>query len=164
MFYVGMTACAKVWLQPLYMVDCCHHHYSPVSPLCTWLSCKINVLHVLATLILLSFTKIYCTVVLAMKFTTLYYPVSIQKLLLIGLYTWMEVWPISHQKIWQHIYAAVLFLLLAVPYILLYLMFDAVNISQELGSFVNMQWITFKPFIDAYHGPYKTVGFGLALF
>ena len=126
MFYVGMTACAKVWLQPLYMVDCCHHHIVLCRHSVHGCPARLigdNVLQVLATLILLSFTKIYCTVVLAMKFTTLYYPVSIQKLLLIAIYiglygTWMEVWPISHQNIWQHIYAAVLFLLLAVPYIL----------------------------------------------
>ena len=94
MFYVGMTACAKVWLQPLYMVDCCHHHLVLCRHSVHGCPARLigdNVLQVLATLILLSFTKIYCTVVLAMKFTTLYYPVSIQKLLLIGLYGWMDV-------------------------------------------------------------------------
>ena len=51
--------------------------------------------------------------------------------------------------------AAVLFLLLAVPYTLA-LLFDAV-IEKYLTRiiFFRKQWIKFKPFIDAYHGPYK---------
>ena len=64
-FYPGMTAYAKVWLQfvfPLYIwfiiatiIVLCHYS--------TWLSNKIggNVVQVLATLILLSFTKIFRT-------------------------------------------------------------------------------------------------------
>ena len=51
--------------------------------------------------------------------------------------------------------AAVLFLLLAVPYTLA-LLFEAV-IEKYLTRiiFFRKQWIKFKPFIDAYHGPYK---------
>ena len=51
--------------------------------------------------------------------------------------------------------AAVLFLLLAVPYTLA-LLFDAV-IEKYLTRirFFRRQWIKFKPFVDAYHGPYK---------
>ena len=51
--------------------------------------------------------------------------------------------------------AAVLFLLLAVPYTLA-LLFDAV-IENYLTKimFFRKQWIKFKPFVDAYHGPYK---------
>ena len=51
--------------------------------------------------------------------------------------------------------AAVLFLLLAVPYTLA-LLFDAV-IEKYLTRirFFRKQWIKFKPFVDAYHGPYK---------
>ena len=51
--------------------------------------------------------------------------------------------------------AAGLFLLLAVPYTLA-LLFDAV-IEKYITtiSFFRRQWIKFKPFVDAYHGPYK---------
>ena len=51
--------------------------------------------------------------------------------------------------------AAVLFLLLAVPYTLA-LLFDAV-IEKYLTRIrcFRRQWIKFKPFVDAYHGPYK---------
>ena len=74
-FYPGMTAYAKVWLQfvfPLYI----WFIIATIIVLCrysTWLSNKIggNVVQVLATLILLSFTKIFRTAVLAIKFKTL---------------------------------------------------------------------------------------------
>ena len=74
-FYHGMTAYAKVWLQfvfPLYI----WFIIATIIVLCrysTWLSNKIggNVVQVLATLILLSFTKIFRTAILAIKFKTL---------------------------------------------------------------------------------------------
>ena len=49
--------------------------------------------------------------------------------------------------------AAVLFLLFTVPYTLA-LLFDAV-IEKYLTRirFFCRQWIKFKPFVDAYHGP-----------
>ena len=58
--------------------------------------------------------------------------------------------------------AAVLFLILAVPYTLV-LLFDAV-IEKYLTRIrlFREQWIKFKPFVDAYHGPYK--GFGLVYY
>ena len=51
--------------------------------------------------------------------------------------------------------AAAMFLLLADPYTLA-LLFDAV-IEKYLTKimFFRRQWIKFKPFVDAYHGPYK---------
>ena len=51
--------------------------------------------------------------------------------------------------------AAVLFLLLAVPYTLV-LIFGAV-IEKYLTRFMffQRQWNKFKPFVDAYNGPYK---------
>ena len=74
-FYPGMTAYHKVWLQfvfPLYI----WFIIATIIVLCrysAWLSNKIggNVVQVLATLILLSFTKIFRTAVLAIKFKTL---------------------------------------------------------------------------------------------
>ena len=51
--------------------------------------------------------------------------------------------------------AAVLFLLLAVPYVLA-LLFNAV-IEKHFTKFsvFRRHWIKLKPFVDAYHGPYK---------
>ena len=74
-FYPGMTAYAKVWLQfvfPLYI----WFIIATIIVLCrysTWLSNKIggNVVQVLATLILLSFTKIFRTFAPALTWITL---------------------------------------------------------------------------------------------
>ena len=153
-FYPGMTAYAKVWLQfvfPLYI----WFIIATIIVLCrysTWLSNKIggNVVQVLATLILLSFTKIFRTFAPAL--------------------TWIElscngnsttVWyvdgnvPYFSPEHYILMAAAVLFLLLAVPYVLA-LLFDIV-IEKYLTRimFFRRQWIKFKPFVDAYHGPYK---------
>ena len=152
-FYPGMTAYHKVWLQfvfPLYIwfiiatiIVLCHYS--------TWLSNKIggNVVQVLATLILLSFTKIFRTFAPALTWVNLpckndstvwYVDGNVQYLSL------------EHAVLMA---AAVLFLLLAVPYTLA-LLFDAV-IEKYLTrmSCFRKQWIKFKPFVDAYHGPYK---------
>ena len=152
-FYPGMTAYAKVWLQfvfPLYI----WFIIATIIVLCrysTWLSNKIggNVVQVLATLILLSFTKIFRTFAPALTWITLPCENS------------TTVWyvdgnvPYFSLKHYILIAAAGLFLLLAVPYTLA-LLFDAV-IEKYITtiSFFRRQWIKFKPFVDAYHGPYK---------
>ena len=152
-FYHGMTAYAKVWLQfvfPLYIwfiiatiIVLCHYS--------TWLSNKIggNVVQVLATLILLSFTKIFRTFAPALTWISL--PCKNESAV------WYVDGNVSYFSPKHYILmaAAVLFLLLAVPYTLV-LLFDAV-IDKYLTRvrFFRKQWIKFKPFIDAYHGPYK---------
>ena len=152
-FYHGMTAYAKVWLQfvfPLYI----WFIIATIIVLCrysTWLSNKIggNVVQVLATLILLSFTKIFRTFAPALTAITL--PCKNEN----------AVWyvdgnvPYFSLKHYILMAAAVLFLLLAVPYTLA-LLFDAV-IEKYLTRllFFRRQWVKFKPFVDAYHGPYK---------
>ena len=157
-FYHGMSAYAKVWLQfvfPLYIwfiiatiIVLCHYS--------TWLSNKIggNVVQVLATLILLSFTKIFRTAILAIKFKTLG---CVNANTSASVVVWYMDGNVPYLSL-RHILlmaAAVLFLLLAVPYTLA-LLFDAV-IEKYLTRirFFRKQWIKFKPFIDAYYGPYK---------
>ena len=152
-FYHGMTAYGKLWLQfmfPLYIIATiivlCHYS--------TWLSNKIggNVVQVLATLILLSFTKIFHTIALIIE------PAKLSDILS---HNNTLVWYIDSNVLYfskEHsilMAAAVLFLLLAVPYTLA-LLFDAV-IEKYLTRirFFRRQWIKFKPFVDAYHGPYK---------
>ena len=157
-FYHGMTAYAKMWLQfvfPLYIwfiiatiIVLCHYS--------TWLSNKIggNVVQVLATLILLSFSKIFRTAVLAIKFTTLSCANSGK---IISKFVWSMDGNVTYLSPKHCILmaAAVLFLLFAVPYTLA-LLFDPV-IEKYLTrmTFFRKQWIKFKPFVDAYHGPYK---------
>ena len=152
-FYHGMTAYAKVWLQfvfPLYI----WFIIATIIVLCrysTWLSNKIggNVVQVLATLILLSFTKIFRTFAPAQTWITL--PCKNENAV------WYVDGNVAYFSSEHYILmaAAVLFLLLAVPYTLA-LLFDAV-IEKYLTRirFFRKQWIKFKPLIDAYHGPYK---------
>ena len=153
-FYPGMTAYAKVWLQfvfPLYI----WFIIATIIVLCrysTWLSNKIggNVVQVLATLILLSFTKLFRTFAPAL--------------------TWVElscenasttVWYVDGTILYSSprhlvmVAAAVMLLFLAIPYTLI-LLFD--NVFEKYITnihFFRRQWIKFKPLIDAYHGPYK---------
>ena len=152
-FYHGMTAYAKVWLQfvfPLYI----WFIIATIIVLCrysTWLSNKIggNVVQVLATLILLSFTKIFRTFASALSWIYLFSNETIT--------VWYVDGNVPYFSLKHYILmaAAVLFLLLAVPYTLA-LLFDAV-IEKYLTRIVvfRKQWIKFKPFVDAYHGPYK---------
>ena len=154
-FYHGMTAYAKVWLQfvfPLYI----WFIIATIIVLCrysTWLSNKIggNVVQVLATLILLSFTKIFRTFTPALSWINL-------SLMNNSITTkWYVDGNVDYFSPEHYILmaAAVLFLLLAVPYTFV-LLFDAV-IEKYLTriGFFRKQWIKFKPFVDAYHGPYK---------
>ena len=153
-FYPGMTAYAKVWLQfvfPLYI----WFIIATIIVLCrysTRLSNKIggNVVQVLATLILLSFTKIFRTFAPALTWVKLSCENSTS-------FVWYVDGNVSYLSLKHYILmaAAGLFQLLAVPYTLA-LLFDAV-IEKYLTriSFFRRQWIKFKPFVDAYHGPYK---------
>ena len=158
-FYHGMTAYAKVWLQfvfPLYI----WFIIATIIVLCrysTWLSNKIggNVVQVLATLILLSFTKTFHTIILAMKFTTLSCVNTNANTS--GIVVWSVDGNVLYLSTEHYILmaAVVLFLLIAIFYTLA-LLFDAV-IEKYLTRimFFRKQWIKFKPFVDAYHGPYK---------
>ena len=157
-FYHSMTAYVKMWLQfvfPLYI----WFIIATIIVLCRysrWLSNKIggNVVQVLATLILLSFSKIFRTAVLAIKFTTLSCAYSGE---VIARFVWSMDGNVTYLSPKHCILmaGAVLFLLFAVPYTLA-LLFDPV-IEKYLTriTFFRKQWIKFKPFVDAYHGPYK---------
>ena len=160
-FYHGMTAYAKVWLQfvfPLYI----WFIIATIIVLCrysTWLSNKIggNVVQVLATLILLSFTKIFCTFAPALSWIHLTLKNTSTSNSTSTVHVWYVDGNVAYSSPEHYILmaVAVLFLLLAVPYTLA-LLFDAV-IEKYLTKFIvfRKQWIKFKPFVDAYHGPYK---------
>ena len=156
-FYHSMTAYEKVWLRfvfPLYI----WFIIATIIVLCrysTWLSNKIggNVVQILATLILLSFTKLFRTFAPALTWVTL----SCERNGINSTTLWYVDGTVPYLSP-QHavlMAAAVLFLLLAVPYTLT-LLFDAV-IEKYLTKvqFFGKQWINFKPFVDAYNGPYK---------
>ena len=153
-FYPGMTAYHKVWLQfvfPLYI----WFIIATIIVLCrysTWLSNKIggNVVQVLATLILLSFTKIFRTFAPALTWVEL----SCEKNVTTKWYVDGNISYFS-SKHYTLLAAAVLFLLLAVPYTLALLFDAAIEKYLTKMRFFRRQWIKFKPFVDAYHGPYK---------
>ena len=155
-FYKEMTAYQKVWLQfvfPLYI----WFIIVTIIILCRyskWLSIKIggNIVPVLATLILLSFTKIFRTFTPALAWLSLRCANSNETKTLWYVDGDLKYLSIGHLLL---IAAAVLFLLLAVPYTLA-LLFDPL-IEKYLTRFrlFRKWWIKFKPFIDAYHGPYK---------
>ena len=98
-------------------------------------------MQVLATLILLSFTKTFHIIILAMKFTTL-------SCLNSGTVVWSADGTVPYFSLKHSILmaAAVLFLLLAAPYTLA-LLFDAVieKYLTRIGLF-RKQWIKLKPF------------------
>ena len=159
-FYPGMTAYHKVWLQfvfPLYI----WFIIATIIVLCrysTWLSNKIggNVVQVLATLILLSFTKIFHAAVLAMKFTTLSCVNSENiKNQLRFMWTIDESIGYFSPEHLTLMAEAALLLIFAVPFTLA-LLFDAV-IEKYLTKIriFRRQWVRIKPFVDAYNGPYK---------
>ena len=104
-------------------------------------------MQVLATLILLSFTKIFRIFASALSWINLPSKVTV----------WYIDGNISYFSPQHYILmaAAVLFLLLAVPHVLA-LLFDAL-IEKYFTKFsvFRRHWIKFKPFVDAYNGPYK---------
>ena len=109
-------------------------------------------MQVLATLILLSFTKIFHAIALIIKSVKLSCVNGYEDLFVWYMDGHIPYFSLEHNILMA---AAVLFLLLAVPYTLS-LLFDAV-IEKYLTRirFFRRQWIKFKPFVDAYHGPYK---------
>ena len=155
-FFNGMTAYVKVWLQfmfPLFIWAI----IATIIVLCrysTWLSNRIgsNVVQVLATLILLSYTKLFRVIVLALKWTSLTCIPSGQTKLV-----WFEDGNLDYFS-WKHmllLVVALAFLILAVLYTLV-LLFDTL-IEKYLTKlrFFRKWKARFKPLIDAYNGPYK---------
>ena len=154
--YKEMTAYQKVWLQfafPLYI----WFIIAMVIVLCRyskWLSNKVggNIVQVLATLILLSFTKIFRTFAPALTWIHLTC-VNTNKTTAV----WYVDGNVQHSSVKQAllISAAVLFLLLAVPYTLALLLDPLIERYLTRVRVFRNWWVKFKPFTDAYHGPYK---------
>ena len=158
-FYDGMKAYAKVWLQfvfPLYI----WFIIATIIILCRyskWLSNKVggNIVQVLATLILLSFTKLFRNFAPALAWI----PISCVN----NNSETQPVWYIdanvslNSSDRWPLIPVAVLFLIIAVLYTLA-LLFDPLIERYMYSTKIKLfrkWWIKFKPFVDAYNGPYK---------
>ena len=152
-FYNGMDAYGKTWLQFVF-------------PVYIWLIVGLLVLvsrfsdkfarllgnnpvSVLATLILLSYVKILCTIIAAMYFTYLEYPMKNQGVWV----TDANINYLSGKHIPLFLVATLFFLLLFLPYTLLLL---SGQWLQAISHLRLLAWVNrLKPFIDSYHAPYK---------
>ena len=152
-FYDGMTAYAYVWLQflfPFYvwfligMIIAVTHYSSKLTKILGH-----NPVAVLATLLLLSYSKLLRTISNTLSVSVLHYPDDNK-----------SVWPFNGNMAYGSVEHAVLALFailvlvcLFIPYTLL--LFFA-HWLQALSHWRILSWLNnIKPFIDTYHAPYK---------
>ena len=152
-FYNGLDAYSKTWLQfvfPVYiwllvgliiLVSNFSHRFAKLL--------GNNPVSVLATLILLSYTKILRTLITALYITFLEYPAY-------NRWVWLydaNIDYLSGKHILLFIVAVLVFLFLFLPYTLLLLFGQWLQAISHLRLF---SWINrLKPFMDSYHAPYK---------
>ena len=121
-----------------------------ISHLSQKLLCNTPV-SVLATLILLSYTKILCTLIVTVYFTFLEYPTYNKS---VWLYDG-NIDSLSGKHIPLFLMVMLVFLFLFLPYTLLFLFgqwLQAIS-HPRLFSWVDSAWL--KPFTDSYHASYK---------
>ena len=153
-FYDGMDGYTVTWLQfvfPVYIwtiiifIILLSRRYH----IATRLIGK-NAVKVLATLLLLSYTKLLRTIITVLSFTYIIYPDNSTK------YLWLYDGNIDYLK-GKHIYlfavAAVFLLFLVLPYTLVLVFVQSLqaNSGWKVFSWVNK----LKPLFDAYTGPYQ---------
>ena len=152
-FYNGMDAYSKTWLQfvfPVYiwiivgliiLASKFSHRFAKLL--------GNNPVSVLATLILLSYTKILRTLIVAFYITYLEYP-SYKK----GVWLYdANINYLSGKHIPLFIVAVIVLVFLFLPYTLLLLIGQWLQANSHLRLFA---WINrLKPFMDSYHAPYK---------
>ena len=135
--YLWMIVLAIIWL------------YSRFPTLATKLGGE-NAVAVLATLILLSYTKLQRTVVTIMSFTTLEYPDGVVR------YVWLydaNVEFFRGKHLFIGIAGILVLVLLIVPYTLCLAFFQQLQACSDRRPFL---WVNkLKPVFDAYAGPYK---------
>ena len=154
-FYDGMNAYSKTWLQfvfPVYlwvlvglMIFISHYSQRFASLLGN------NPVSVLATLILLSYTKVLRTLIAVSSFTNLDYPNYIRRV-------WLHDANIDYltgKYIPLFLVAMLVFLFLFLPYTLLLLFGQRLQAISHLRLFSWVNSARLKPFIDSYHAPYK---------
>ena len=154
-FYDGMDAYARTWLQfvfPVYIWSIVlfmivSSHYSTTAGN---IFGRNNSVRVLATLLLLSYTKILRTIITALSFTTLTYPDKSVRFL------WLadaNIQYLSHKHIPLFLVALVFLLILTLPYTALLLFSQCLR---PRSHYKLLSWVRrIKPFLDAHTGPYK---------
>ena len=154
-FYDGMDAYSKTWLQfvfPVYiwllvgLMILVSHFSRRFSKLL-----GENPVSVLATLILLSYTKILRTLIATIHITYLEYPTYNR---MVWLYD-ANVDYLSGKHIPLFLVAVLVFLFLFLPYTLLLLFGQWLQAMSHLRLFSWVNSARLKPFMDAYHAPYK---------
>ena len=154
-FYDGMDAYAFTWLQflfPLYVwiligLIIIASHYSRMIAQ----SLGNNPVPTLATLFLLSYSKILRNIIAALSVTSLDYPDGTNELV------WLYDGSVPYFQRADHIvlgiFAISVLLLLYLPYTLLLLFGQCL---QAYSHHRVLSWMNkIKPFVDAYHAPYK---------
>ena len=151
--YNGMDSLGKTWLQfafPFYLwaiilLIIVVIHYSPrLTKLC-----GNHPVQVLATIFLISFTKLLSTVTKVLSFTTLDYPSGRKA---VWLYDG-NVWYASDGHLALFLFSLSILLAIAAPYTLIIL---TVQVLRRFSGKWCLHWvIKFKPIFDAYLGPYK---------
>ena len=154
-FYDGMDMYARTWLQfvfPVYIWSIVlfmivSSHYSTKAGN---IFGRNNSVRVLATLLLLSYTKILRNIITALSFTTLTYPDKSVRFL------WLadaNVQYLSHKHIPLFLVALVFLLILTLPYTALLLFSQCLR---PRSHYKLLSWVRrIKPFLDAHTGPYK---------
>ena len=153
-FYDGLSAYSKAWLQfvfPLYIwliviaIIVASHYSTRISRIC-----GNNSVQVLATLFLLSYTKLIRVIITIFSLTPIVYPDGYQN------NVWLYDGNVDYLK-GKHIplfIAALLFLVfLSIPFTLPLLCVQRLQRSSHLTLF---SWVVkLQPLFDAYTGPYK---------
>ena len=156
-FYDGMTVYGFTWLQfvfPFYIwfligliIIVTHYSQRATNMLGT------NPVAALATLLLLSYSKLLRAVIMALSMTHLEYPGHIYKNKKVWLYDGSMPYFQRADHIVLGIFAILVLLLLFVPYTLLLL---CGHLFQAYSQRKPFSWINkLMPFLDAYHAPYK---------
>ena len=154
-FYNGMDAYTKTWLQfvfPVFIwvivgliIVISHYSHRFASMLGN------NPVSVLATLILISYTKILRTLIAVIYVTYLEYPTYKRS---VWLYD-ANIDYLSGKHIPLFLVAVLVFLLLFLPYTLLLLFGQWLQAISHLRLFSWVNSSRLKPFMDSYHAPYK---------
>ena len=153
-FYDGMDMYAKTWLQfvfPMFMwilvflIIKLSYHSVIVSKLV-----RSNAVPVLATLFLLSYAKLLRTIITVLSFTHLTYPDGTVSAV------WLYDGNVPFLK-GKHAALFVMALIMALGFILPYTLLLLLSpCLQTRSAHRGLHWVNkLKPFLDAYHGPYK---------
>ena len=155
-FYDGMDTYARTWLQfafPLYVwvivgaIIIFSHYYGAVARMF-----GRNPIAVLATLFLLSYAKLLRTIIAVLSFTYLEYPDGAK--VAVWLYDG-NVRYLKGKHIPLFLTALLVLLLLFLPYTLFLLFGQWIQTHSEKRIFSWISNYRVKPFLDAYHAPYR---------